>query len=249
MMILLLAAACNTSPNRIKPVVDIVSPPDSAQYAPGEAVSMRVAATSGNAITRVEVHTGDILVASQDNPTRSVTFSTLLQFVPVQAGSVNLVVIAIDGTGQQSDPVNLMIKIGGSSAIDNPTAGSTPLAGNGVATVVPGACKPNAAFVSDITIPDNTVVTAGSKLVKTWRLRNTGQCAWDAGYVLAFLDGESMGAPDYVTVSPTARDATVDINVPFVAPNSSGTYTSTWRMRSPNSAMFGNRVYVLIRIP
>ena len=245
-MVLLLTTACNSSTNtlHIKPVVDVISPPDGAQYAPGEPVSMRIGATSSNTITRIEAHIGSILVASQDNPAKSVTFSTVVQFVPAQAGDVNVVVTAIDGAGQQSDTVILTIKVGSASTSANPAPGIT-----GASTAQPGECKPNAAFVIDVTIPDNTVVTAGSKLVKTWRLRNTGLCTWDTGYALTFIDGEKMSAPDNVAVSPTARDAAVDISVPFVAPGSTGAFTSTWRMRAPDGSLFGNRIYMLIRVP
>ena len=85
--------------------------------------------------------------------------------------------------------------------------------------------------------------------MKTWRMRNTGQCAWENGYVVAYIDGARMDAPDTVAVAPTARDAAVDISVPFTAPASSGTYTSTWRMQGPDGRQFGNRVYMLIKVP
>lgn len=207
---------------------------------------MRVAAVSNNQVSRIEVHADGVLVAAADNPSPSPTYSAALTFIPTQTGNVKLIVTAIDASGQQSNPVELTVTIGTAA----PQANATPQNDSGgVSSATPSSCKSNAVFVSDITIPDNTVVDKGSSLVKTWRIRNTGECTWENGYMLAFQDGEQMGAPDTVVVAPTARDAAVDISVPFTAPVASGTYTSTWRMRAPDGTAFGNRVYMLIRVP
>lgn len=242
-MLLFVSAACGATTSGLKPVLDVITPPDGTSFKPGESVVIIVGATSSNTITRIEIRNNGVLVASQDNPTRTVTFTSRLQYAPTQAGIVHLAVTAIDGSGQQSEPVNLAIVVDNSATADSPGASTDP----GPAAT-PAACKPGAVFVTDVTIPDNTTVVAGTKLVKTWRIRNTGQCAWDNNYQLAFIDGEIMGAPVTVTVAPTARDASVDISVPFIAPQTSGTYTSTWRMNSPDGVQFGNRVYMLIKV-
>ena len=39
--------------------------------------------------------------------------------------------------------------------------------------------------MSDVTIPDGTVLTAGESFEKTWLLLNGGTCSWDSTYVLA----------------------------------------------------------------
>jgi hypothetical protein len=38
----------------------------------------------------------------------------------------------------------------------------------------PAACVHRAAFVADVTVPDNTVQPRGAAVKKVWRLRNTG---------------------------------------------------------------------------
>jgi hypothetical protein len=244
---LTITTACNTTPTKVKPVVDVISPPDGARYAPGEPIVLRVAAVSSNNVARVEVHSGGALVVAQDNPAPAQTYTALLQFVPSQGGAIPLVVTAFDATGASSDPASLTVVVGSGSILavtPTPTpetpAGATPAA---------GGCNLAATFVTDVTIPDNTTVTAGSGLVKTWRLRNTSECAWDTGYALAYSEGAQMSAPDRVPVAPTERDASIDVSVPFTAPMVSGVYTSTWRMRAPDGTAFGNRVYVVIRVP
>ena len=35
----------------------------------------------------------------------------------------------------------------------------------------------NSVYLSDVTIPDGTTVTAGATFTKTWKIKNTGTCA------------------------------------------------------------------------
>ena len=42
---------------------------------------------------------------------------------------------------------------------------------------------------------------------KTWRVRNAGNCAWDVGYQLAFIEGAQLGDWAVVNVPATAAGA------------------------------------------
>ena len=53
----------------------------------------------------------------------------------------------------------------------------------------------NSQFVTDVTYPDNTVVTPGQSIAKTWRLKNIGTCSWTPSYAIVFLSGEQMSGP------------------------------------------------------
>ena len=247
-LLLILVTACNSTPVKVKPVVDVISPPDGARYAPGERITLRVAAASSSQVARIEVHLDGSLAVAQDNPSPGPTYTALLQFVPSQTGPIRLAITALDSSGQSSDPVNLTLIVGVVSILDaaitaTPATVSVPGQAPG-----PSDCKLGAMFVSDVTIPDNTEVKGGAGFVKTWRIRNTSLCAWETGYELAYAEGDQMGAPASVPVPPTARDAAVDISVPFTAPVTSGLYTSTWRMRNQSGLPFGNRVFVVIRV-
>lgn len=97
---------------------------------------------------------------------------------------------------------------------------------------VPSAsCSDSALFVEDVTYPDNTRVAGGERFTKTWKLQNTGTCAW-SGYTVAFASGERMGAPDSVPVPETAAKATVDISVELTAPSADGAYTGNYELRN-----------------
>lgn len=120
-------------------------------------------------------------------------------------------------------------------------------------TQVPIPCDA-AAFVSDISIPDGTLVSANQRFTKTWRLKNIGSCTWTRDYALAFVDGNAMGASAVVyltgVVSP---NQTVDISLDLTAPSQPGSYRGNWKLRNPQGVVFGTGAgnfpfYVDIRV-
>ncbi len=109
------------------------------------------------------------------------------------------------------------------------------------------ACD-SAVFVSDVTIPDNTVVDPGKKFVKTWRLLNKGSCTWTTSYKLAFNDGDQMGGADSFVTVPVAPGAVSDLSVTLTAPNTNGTYKGNWQMQNASNQSFGNIIYVQVKV-
>ncbi|VUZ85956.1 HEAT repeat protein [Candidatus Methylomirabilis lanthanidiphila] len=105
----------------------------------------------------------------------------------------------------------------------------------------------SATFVSDVTIPDGTVVNAGQRFTKTWRVKNSGSTSWN-GYSLTFSGGDKMGTSTSVAVPTTTPGAMVDISVPMIAPTEPGPHRGDWRMRAADGAPFGEDVFVLITV-
>ena len=69
-----------------------------------------------------------------------------------------------------------------------------PATASGQSPSAGGSNTGNAAtFVSDVTIPDETVISPGRSFTKTWRITNSGSTTW-SGYNLGFVDGIQMGA-------------------------------------------------------
>lgn len=101
-------------------------------------------------------------------------------------------------------------------------------------------------FVSDVTIPDNTQMTPGQTFTKTWKVLNSGSCAWEAGFKFAFTGGNALGGSTITLSSSVASGAQYDISVPMTAPTTAGTYQSNWRMSTADGTYFGNEVYVII---
>ena len=104
----------------------------------------------------------------------------------------------------------------------------------------------DALFVSDVTIPDGTVIVPGGGFTKTWSIQNTGTCDWSTAYALAFLSGSPMdGVTTKLSASVAAGDA-VNISVGMYAPLTAGTYTGYWRMQDAVGTFFGEAIYVKI---
>jgi len=115
-------------------------------------------------------------------------------------------------------------------------------------TATPG-CSDESQFVSDVTIPDNTVMTPGQNFTKTWRLRNSGSCTWTTAYDAVFVDGNAMGGAASVPLAGTVPpNSSVDISVSMSAPSTNGTYRATYRMRNDRDVLFGTIFYVQILV-
>ena len=96
------------------------------------------------------------------------------------------------------------------------------------------ACNDLALFVEDVTVLDDTQLSPGESFVKTWRIKNTGTCTWDSGYVLVFQSGDAMNAPASTPLSLTAPGATIDLSVNLVAPAGDGRFTGIYEIRDPD---------------
>ena len=110
----------------------------------------------------------------------------------------------------------------------------------------PEGCTLNATYAGDVTVPDDTEMSPGESFVKTWRVRNSGTCTWEAGTELVFSSGERMGGPNSVPAGAVAPGATIDVSVNLTAPNEPGTYRGNWQMQDPDGTRFGSIIYVQI---
>ncbi len=101
-------------------------------------------------------------------------------------------------------------------------------------------------FANDVSIPDNTAMTPGQNFTKTWKVLNSGTCAWDAGFKFAFTGGEQMSGVTFILPSAVAPNTTLDISVAMIAPTKTGTLRGNWRMQTAGGQFFGDEVYVQI---
>lgn len=98
----------------------------------------------------------------------------------------------------------------------------------------------DAKFVSDVSIPDDTVFEPGTAFTKTWRLKNVGSCTWTSSYAIVFEDGAAMEGPASKALpGNVAPGETVDISVDFKAPSSPNTYRGNWKLRNSSGVIFG----------
>ena len=101
-------------------------------------------------------------------------------------------------------------------------------------------CENKAEFVSDVTIPDNTVLLPGETFFKTWRLKNTGTCTWTMDYSLTFVSGNQMEAPSPIKLNEEVKPgAEIDVTVQFKSPGTPGTYRSDWALADAAEVRIG----------
>ncbi|HDD60926.1 MAG: hypothetical protein DRI65_04025 [Chloroflexota bacterium] len=141
---------------------------------------------------------------------------------------------------QAEDPTISDTPDPGSSDPATSTPTSTPEADTPTPTNTPIPCNLGR-YIKDVTIPDGTKFEPGEVFTKTWRIKNTGSCAWTSGYDIVFSGGDAMGAPSAIqitsgTVNPGQN---VDVSVDLTAPASEGTYRGNWQLRDPSDVIFG----------
>ncbi|NWI51164.1 NBR1 protein, partial [Calyptomena viridis] len=105
----------------------------------------------------------------------------------------------------------------------------------------------SAVFV-DENLPDGTRLQPGTKFIKHWRMKNTGNVEWTSDTKLKLMWGNltlaSSEKKDVLVPSlPSGQVGTVSVE--FVAPNIEGTYTSHWRL-SHRGEQFGPRIWCSI---
>jgi uncharacterized protein YkwD len=113
-------------------------------------------------------------------------------------------------------------------------------------------CTNSASFVTDVTIPDNSVIGAGETFTKTWRISNTGTCIWAWDYILTHYSENRMGAPDSVPLEITYPGQTLDITVELIAPGSPGTYRGNFVIENPEELIMqvdeDSRLWLIINV-
>ena len=137
-----------------------------------------------------------------------------------------------------------------------PLPGFTPLATqaapSGPTASLGDACD-NSAFISDVTIPDNSVLDPGVNFTKTWQIKNTGSCTWDEGYSLVYIGGSNPNLDPYNYDFKKSSDfvaggATVNLSVKLTTPCTPGDYQGTWRMRNDKGYYFGTPMTVIVKV-
>lgn len=101
-------------------------------------------------------------------------------------------------------------------------------------------CTNSIEFVADLSVPDDTVFTAGEAFTKEWLLRNNGTCPWVTGYSVVFVDGNPMSAEETITLEQAvAPGEDLELAIDMVAPEEPDTYVGTWQLADANGEAFG----------
>ena len=132
-----------------------------------------------------------------------------------------------------------------------PTLASSPVPG---APTAPSGSVPtntpcyDLTYVKDVTIPDNTAMAPNKAFTKTWKVKNSGYCAWESDFKLAFTGWDSMGGIAQMLTQKVYPGEEIELSVPLIAPSKAGTARSNWRMTTSSGAYFGDELYLVINV-
>lgn len=155
--LILAVLACGPTSREGAPSITITSPASGASVAVGEEVQIVSTAFADAGIARVELSVNGQVVRSDTPPSGNpTTFSVAQAWTPMVEGDVTISVVAYDTNGQASEPATIMIQVRAAMA----EVTSTPEEG----VSGPGGCTLNAAYVADVTVPDNYGDVAGPSL-------------------------------------------------------------------------------------
>lgn len=177
----------------------------------------------------------------------------LMKIVALLIGAILLAACGVASTPTQTiaDPTTrpspTTPATGGSAATRTPEPGftlipSTPI----LPTDTPAPCVNNAAFLADLTVPDNTEVVPGAPIDKRWEVQNIGTCDWNSNYRVAFFEGNQMSAAGEHALYPARAGNNAIVQVNMIAPDVPGDYTGRWQLRDPEGRPFGAVLFIKI---
>ena len=115
-------------------------------------------------------------------------------------------------------------------------------------TVNPQDCTNNLHFISDATVPDNSLVAIGSSIDKQWLVENSGTCNWNSSYRLKHLGGAVLGAQEEMMLYPARAGTQATVQIIFTAPFAEGAYESAWQAVDSKGNPFGDPIYIRITV-
>ena len=172
-------------------------------------------------------------------------------WTPEQEGLAQVAVIVLDAKGNLSDPFNINLQVVPSISQTDKTATPEPTStpeGLPQTQTAQAGCLNDATFIQDITIPANAFLSPNTNFTKIWRVNNSGTCDW-AGYHIVHISGELFGANPTQALPSVSADKDANISIDMVSPSTPGTYTSAWKIKSPDGTLFGSELTLLIVVP
>lgn len=174
------------------------------------------------------------LTVSNVAPNQTVTFSVNVQLISGTTGS-----------GTVTLPMMLVTNAG--------VGFGTTLSYQASYNII-SACFYDSDFVADVNIPDDTAFRAGETITKTWRIRNSGTCAWE-NFNFVMIENDSalswVGIVPYVVLPRVEAGAEVEISVMLaIAPETAtgSRLRARFQVQNSNGQNFGTMPYVQILI-
>jgi hypothetical protein len=214
-----------------KPVVTINSPSSGDEFVVDEDILVSASATDGQGVTRVQLLANGQIVrtVSSESPTGDTRLDVLLDYTPVQEGTVTLEVVAYR-SAVASDPASVEVEI----REDQAQVTATPQPGNNVPVIDPNdpTCRaltnvglnfrtgPGTNFSRIATIPAGAQVPLQGRLADNtwWQVRFSNQIGWVSAQFTTIY-GICTGIPVVQPpASPTPANQPTNTPVPTFTP-------------------------------
>jgi len=96
-------------------------------------------------------------------------------------------------------------------------------------------------LVSNVAVPDNSPIAPNAQFVRTWRVQNSGTCAWFG--TLNFIGtGSQMDGQSPTNLPDVQVGQTADVSIKLIAPAQPGSYQGTWEARTNDGTILGRLV-------
>jgi hypothetical protein len=157
--------------------------------------------------------------------------------------------VVSQGGGQSGKQSSISISVAAPEVEETETE-SAPAPDSGSTESTPDSFSADclgSAYVADVTVPDNTHFDKGVEFAKTWRVRNSGSCAWPADTKLTFTSGDALSAPQSVNVGTLEAGEATDVTVDMAAPDADGSFRGVWRLAYGDGNPFGTNLTVVIK--
>ncbi|MCD4685119.1 MAG: C39 family peptidase [Anaerolineae bacterium] len=150
-----------------------------------------------------------------------------------------------DGTGELwGDPLYTRIKVVPAAVQPTPQPVAPPTDQPVPVPAVPA--QSDLLYIDDVTIEDNAKLAAGSRFVKTWRVKNTGTTSWGDDFTLRHNDGTAMTVQTSVPLPACAPGQEVEVSLELRTPATPGKYYTEWLAHDPQGEPFGEILWMPI---
>ena len=141
-------------------------------------------------------------------------------FIPEVLASVGVFVSfllsACGGNGTPLPPTTINLTDTPSFVPIIPT--ETPIPTYFVPFTPTATCVSGLTFINDVTIPDFSIVAAGTSMDKQWLVQNSGSCNWDSYYRVRLIAGDGLGASPEQALFPARSGTQATLRMIFTAP-------------------------------
>jgi hypothetical protein len=250
-IVFLVGAALACGPLGGKAVTVVInSPVSGGSVVVGQEVLIDSTASSNAGVDRVELAVNGTVVRRDMPPSgNTTTFRVSQPWTPTAEGQATVSVVAFDVNGNSSDSATITLQVVASGGAVPPTVPGGPTETPLPPVTTEAGCTLDSQYVADVTIPDGAVMSPGAGFVKTWKVKNSGTCDWEAGFQLIFVGGAQMSGPASVLLPAVPAGGQADISVNLMAPTAYGTHKGTWRIRAGDGTVFGTNLTVVIEVP